>query len=85
MDEKPRNRRLRFSLRTLFEVIAVAAFILTLIYYRTTATKSTGRFQKISESDQPYQVLIMDTETGHLWSFYGNGWNDRGEPPGVEK
>ena len=49
MDEKPR-RRFRFGLRTLFELIAVAAFILTLIYYRQPRAdqqtgEMTGRYQ----------------------------------------
>lgn len=78
MDEQPRHGRWpRFGLRTLFELIAVVAFILTLIYYRTTAIQSTGRYQH-----HPTQNLVIDTQTGHLWRWSPGGyWYDEGEPP----
>jgi hypothetical protein len=69
MDEKPRNRRLRFGLRTLFELIAVVAFILTLIYYRTEATShGFGRYQIHSAEYQGRtRIFVLDTQTGQLW------------------
>ena len=68
MDAQP-SRRFRFGLRTLFELIAVAAFILTLIYYRQPRTdqppaEMTGRYQ-LEEVEN--RALILDTKTGELW------------------
>jgi hypothetical protein len=82
MDEKPRNRRLRFGLRTLFEVIAVLAFILTLVYYRQTVIQNTGRYQQLKDEppSNPPRVLVIDTHTGHVWGLSGDRWTDYGEP-----
>ena len=80
MDEKPQSHRFRFGLRTLFEIIAVVAFILTLIYYRSAAVQDRGRYQfdKIDRGSDP---LVIDNQTGHLWRWNGTGWTDYGEPP----
>jgi hypothetical protein len=79
MDERPRHRRFRFGLRTLFELIAVVAFVLTLIYYRTTAIDNTGRFL-VPHTDGRSGVVV-DTQTGHLWRWSAGGyWYDEGEP-----
>jgi len=67
MDEKPRNRRLRFGLRTMFEIIAVVAFILALIYYRATP-QGFGRYQIHSAEYQGRsRIFVLDTQTGQLW------------------
>ena len=68
MDEKPRYRRVRFDLRTLFEIVAVVAFILTLIYYRQTAIQQNGRYQVDQMPNGG--ILLVDTQTGLVWNEY---------------
>jgi hypothetical protein len=75
MDEKPRRRRLRSSLRTLLELIAAVAVVLGFVLYRQVAMHMTGRFQ-LQEAGG--QVFVIDTQTGRVWSrhaFYGN-WSE---------
>lgn len=81
MDEKRRRYRLRFGLRTLFEIVAVVAFVLTLLYYRQTAIQNTGRYQFHPITEGPDRVLVIDTQTGRVWETAGAGWHDYGEPP----
>jgi hypothetical protein len=77
MDEN--HRRIRFGLRTLFELIAVAAFILTLIFLRQPRTETTGRYQ-LQEVKGGFAVL--DTTTGEVWHLPDTTfpWSSLGKP-----
>jgi hypothetical protein len=86
MDEQPPRRRLRFGLRTLFELIAVVAFILALIYARRPAEeKELGRYQLqvIQDQSNPLgsQQWVIDTVTGDVWRLNGGQWKSRGPAP----
>jgi hypothetical protein len=86
MDENSRRRRFRFSLRTLLELVAVAAFVLTLFYYRPSAVgEKHGRYQLeiIRDADNPIgsQQWVIDTETGEVWRLDGAQWRSRGKAP----
>jgi len=90
MDNEPRRRPLRFSLRTLFELIALLAFILTLVYFRQpTAEQSFGRYQLsvIRDADSPVgsQQWVIDTWTGEVWRLDGAQWHSRGTAPQQDK
>jgi hypothetical protein len=86
MHDQPRRPRIRFGLRTLFELIAVVAFILTLLYYRQTAIKATGRYHLHQvTSTSPPRVLVIDTQTGRVWETAGTDWFDYGQPPSPAK
>jgi hypothetical protein len=85
MDEN-RGSRFRFGLRTLFEVVAVAAFVLTLIYYRTTGHRDNWRYQinvNATPTGQIRQKWIIDTQTGQTWryNYSSKKWQDEGAPP----
>jgi hypothetical protein len=81
---REKSLRLRFGIRTLFEIIAVVAFVLTLIYYRTqSSSHGFGRYQIHSAEYQgTTRIFVLDTKTGQLWrhgpdkNFY-----DAGSPP----
>ncbi len=65
--------RLAFSVRTVLEIIAVAAFILTLMYTRRPSPPTqNGRFQVIqvphARMDLP-RVYVLDTQTGTMQAF----------------
>jgi hypothetical protein len=79
MEEKPRFRRVRFGLRTLFELIAVVAFILTLLYYRQTAIQQNGRYQ-VDQSPSG-NILLVDTQTGQVWDDFQGNWDAMPAPP----
>jgi hypothetical protein len=56
---------MRYSLRTLAEVVTVAAFILALAITWQAKSSSPGRYHAVmSEGD----ALLLDTATGELWS-----------------
>jgi hypothetical protein len=62
----------QFSLRTLLEVIAVAAFICALIYARNPSANSAGRYQLIYTPTN--NAIIFDTQTGKsLTHISGSG------------
>jgi len=61
MDQKP-TRLFQISLRTLLEIIAAMAVILTLAYRHGTI----GRFQVVPSSEA---VLLLDTATGKTWTY----------------
>ena len=86
MDEKPQRRRIRFGLRTLFEIIAVVAFILTLIYYRSSPSEqmpSRYQLQVVAVPDGAIgsQQWVIDTHTGEVWKLDGSQWFSRGPAP----
>ena len=56
----------QFSLGTLLEVIAVAAFICTILLVRTPSANSHGRYQMWAYPNGG-QMLIFDTQTGKSW------------------
>ena len=68
MNEKPEQRRWHFGLRTLFEIVAVVAFILALLAYRRP--QNDGRYQSSNFSGA---MWVLDTETGDLWQISSNG------------
>ena len=74
-DENSRRSRLRFGLRTLFELIAMAAFILALVYVRKPAEQELGRYQLqvIEDRSNTFgsQQWVIDTVTGEVWRLDG--------------
>jgi hypothetical protein len=62
---------LQFSLRTLLEVIVIAAFVCALIYARAPSSNSGGRYQLIVVAQPPSnpQTFIFDTQTGKSWHY----------------
>lgn len=79
MDEKPRRPRIRFGLRTLFELIGVVAFILTMLYYRQTAIQQNGRYQ-VDQAPNGNKLLV-DTQTGQVWDDFQGAWDPMPPPP----
>jgi hypothetical protein len=85
MDEKPGKPidawRPQISLRTLFELLAVAAFVLALVYARQPSPQPTpGRF--VFEL-QPGRALhrALDTATGTIWTQQSDGtWHEAKGP-----
>jgi hypothetical protein len=75
MDEKPADSVLACERS---EIIAVVAFVLTLIYYRTTAIQNTGRYQFRPLDRGGY---LVDTQTSQVWILEVTQWHDLGEPP----
>ena len=76
MADEPTKRRVQFGIRTLLEVIAVAAFVLALIYFRDERTRGVGRYQLLPSG------LVIDTKTGSIWEVYGENqqWRERMPP-----
>ena len=56
----------QFSLRTLLEVIVIAAFVCALIYARAPSANSAGRYQVLGYPGAG-QILIFDTQSGKSW------------------
>jgi hypothetical protein len=73
----------RFSLRTLLELIAVAAFALYLLYGQV-AYKQRYQLRIIDSQVAGGEVFILfDTQTGNVWSrSYGSSgpWSDYPAP-----
>lgn len=71
----------QFSLRTLLEVITVAAFVCALIYSRASSSSGTGRYQ-LTVTNQGSHV-VFDTQTGKSWHYTAgvNGFFDPNNPP----
>ena len=71
----------QFSLRTLLEVIAVAAFVCTLIYFRALSVSSAGRYQLfVTRRDvDGLNAIIFDTQTGRTWA-YGSSLSSAFDP-----
>jgi hypothetical protein len=79
--------RIQFGIRTLLEIIAVAAFVLALIYGRT-GSGGAGRYQmqvhKPVHGDE--EIYVLDSQTGKLWhriadpSRRGSQWVEYGTP-----
>jgi hypothetical protein len=73
MNETPTNPPLQFGLRTLLEIIAVAAFVLALMAYRqpeTVTIPEPSRYESHTIDDLMY---VVDTQTGELWRYERNG------------
>jgi hypothetical protein len=86
MNEKP--SRFRFGLRTLFEIVAVVAFFLTLIYYRASASNGRYQFQTFTEpGGRIRHKWVIDTQTGQMWRYSYNfeKWEDESAPPNLAK
>jgi hypothetical protein len=86
MNEQPLRRQFRFGLRTLFELVAVVAFILTLVYYRRTPLEPGAaryQLQVVAVPDGAFgsQQWVIDTHTGEVWRLDGAQWISRGPAP----
>jgi hypothetical protein len=76
MNDQPK-RRLQFGIRTLLELITVVAFVLVIIYGKSTGGGS-GRYQM---GVGVHQVFVVDSHTGKTWMRYANSaksdvWQD---------
>jgi hypothetical protein len=61
---------MRYSLRTLAEIITVAAFILALVIaWRARPAPTPGRYQLFMSDGT---TMVLDTATGQLWSRPAN-------------
>ncbi len=67
MDEKP-GKPFQISLRTLMEVVAVAAFVLALLYSRRDP--GNGRYQLLDRGGEQSRLILLDTRTGECWTGY---------------
>jgi hypothetical protein len=56
----------QFSLRTLLEIVAIAAFICTILLMRMPSANSAGRYQVVAYPNAGH-ILIFDTQTGKSW------------------
>jgi hypothetical protein len=75
--------KLQFSVRTLLEVIVVAAFICALIYLRRPAPSDSGRYQllQVNQGNSSY-MLMLDTQTGKSYVHSTTGQSfDPANPP----
>jgi len=63
----------QFSLRTVLEIVAVAAFLCAILFMRMPSANSAGRYQMWANPSGG-QILIFDTQTGNSW------FHDRGTP-----
>lgn len=66
-NESQRKPRVQFGVRTLLEIITVAAFLLALIYLRDEQSRGSGRYQ-MGVVHGP-NVFAMDTKTGRVLAF----------------
>jgi hypothetical protein len=57
----------QFSLRTLLEVIALAAFFCVLLFLRMPSVNSAGRYQMYVYPGNIGHIMIFDTQTGQVW------------------
>jgi hypothetical protein len=84
MNDEPKSR-FQFGIRTLFEIIAVAAFALAITYGRSTTINNAGRYQMQSDGTS---LTILDAKTGKVWHrpFATGRWEEAGQPlPEVER
>jgi len=73
------------SLRTLLELVFVAAIVLGFFYWRNVPRDQPGRFQ--IEAVENGQILFIDTATGKVWrgSAFGQNWQSISTPTGSAK
>jgi len=76
MSNAPRSR-FQFGIRTLLEIIAVVAFVLAIIYGKSTPVADTGRYQIVAG---PKEVFFWDTKTGNVWANRNGAWLRSGIP-----
>jgi hypothetical protein len=62
----------QISLRTIFELVFLAAVVFAFLYWRNVPRRELGRYQ--IEAIEHGQVLYIDTATGKVW---------RGNPTGA--
>jgi hypothetical protein len=74
-DMESTPKLLQFSLRTILEITAFAAFILALIYMR--AENKNGRYQVTVDSTPSAHVYVIDTITGQVWRDSSRGGWDK--------
>jgi hypothetical protein len=74
--------RFQFGIRTLLEIMAVVAFVLTVIYGRSSSGAS-GRYQMTTAGREHSQVLVLDSKTGKVWTrhFTAGSWTEL--PPAI--
>jgi hypothetical protein len=73
------------SLRTIMELVFVAAVVLAFFYWRNVPRDEPGRYQL--EAVGNGQVLYIDTATGTVWrgNAYGQDWQSISTPAGSAK
>jgi hypothetical protein len=78
-------RYYQVSLRTIMELVFVAAVGLAFFYWRNMPRDEPGRYQ--IEAVDNGQVLYIDTATGTVWrgSAYGQSWQRISTPAGSGK
>ncbi len=85
MDEPARKPGLRFSLRTLLEVVAVAALVLALIYSNAWLGADRYELHVVQQANKSAPIVFMlDKRTGRMWVRVGSStgaWLDSGPRP----
>jgi hypothetical protein len=66
------------SLRTILELVFVAAVLFAFIYWRNVPRNPPGRFQMLSAGREQVQIIFLDTSTGKAWR--GNAFGQYWEP-----
>jgi len=81
-------RLYQISLRTMLELVFVAAIFCAFLYWRNVPNLKPGRYQV--HPLEGGKILYMDTETGQMWRSYPNStsksdWSPVQPPIDVQK
>ena len=66
----PLTEQFQISLRTILEVVAVAAFVFAILFLRMPAANSAGRYQVIADPRSQGGLIFIDTQTGKTWQLW---------------
>ncbi len=72
----PTPRFYQISLRTILELVFVAAVVLAFFDWRNVPHNQPGRYQMLSAGREQVHVIFLDTSTGKAWrgNAYGSNW-----------
>ena len=88
-DDLPRRNFLQLSLRAVFAMVTVSAIVMAWYFARERKDELNGRFQLQvykEYSDGPARLILLDTQTGHCWTFdkYKGKWSEYSDPVGID-
>jgi len=63
----------QFSMRTIMEVVFVAAIVSAFLYWRNVPRGALGRYQMLIRPSQ--ELIFVDTSTGKAWERNRTGLN----------